>query len=226
MKLPSRFAIVAFALAGLSASAWAQTPPAKKEPEASGKKEKLVDIKDIKIQVQKTPDFTLKGGTTDKRVRPKDWIEIEPEFKTLRSPMDKKAEVVPELTFKYYVFLNSSVRENARILTAEVIHTNVPIDEVTHSVVYISPSTILRVTGKPEGNATLVSAYAVEVTKNGEVVGFFSKAGGATVDNPSDPKGKWWEMKTAPAQEPALLSKPQTPFAPLWGDFHADVKAK
>jgi len=220
MKLPSPSALAAFVLAGLCASSPAQDAPAKKE--------KLVEIKDIKVQVQKTPDFALKGGTTDKRVRPKDWIEIEPEFKTLKTPADKKSEVAPELTFKYYVFLNtmSGVKENARILTAEVVHTNVPLEEVSHSVVYISPSTILRVTGKAEGNASLVTAYAVEVTKGGEVVGFFSKFGGATIDNPSDPKGKWWESKAAPQQEPALLSKIQTPFAPLWGDYHADVRPK
>ena len=107
------------------------------------------------------------------------------------------------------------------------MHSNVPIDAVSHSVVYISPSTILRVTGKPEGNATLVSAYAVEVQKNGETVGFFSKFGGSSIDNPSDPKAKWWEAKAAPPQEQGgLFSKPQTPFSPLWGDFHADVKAK
>lgn len=220
MKLPSRFSLIVFVLASFCASSPAQDPPVKKE--------KLVEIKDIKVQVQKTPDFALKGGTTDKRVRPKDWIEIEPEFKTLRSSSDKKSEVAPELTFKYYVFLNtmSGIKENARILTAEVVHTNVPLDEVSHSVVYISPSTILKVTGKPEGNASLVSAYAVEVTKGGEVVGFFSKLGGSSMDNPNDPKAKWWESKAAPQQEPALLSKVQTPFAPLWGDYHADVKPK
>jgi len=218
MKLLSRYSIAAFVLAGLASSSYAQDAPAKKE--------KLVVFKDIKVTVQKTPDFTLKGGTTDKRVRPKDWIEIEPEFKTEKPADAKKSEVIPELTFKYFVYLNGSVKENARILTAEVTHTNLPIDEINHSVVYISPSTIFRVTGKPEGNASLVVAYAVEVTKGGEVVGFFSKFGGSTVTDPSDPKGKWWEQKTAPAQDPALLSKPQSPFAPLWGDYYADVKAK
>ena len=220
MKLTSRFAISAFVLAGLTAASFAQDAPAKV-------KEKLVEITGIKIQVQKTPDFATKGTTTEKRWRPKDWIEIEPEFKTKRSLTDKKAEVIPELTFKYYVYLNSSTaKENARILTAEVVHTNVAIDETSHSVVYISPSTILSVTGKPEGNGSLVVAYAVEVTKGGEVVGFFSKAGGASIDNPGAPNAKWWEGKTAPPQEPGLLSKPQSPFGPLWGDYHADVKPK
>lgn len=219
MKLTSRFAITAFVFAGLCASGVAQDAPGKPP-------EKLVDFKDIKIQVQKTPDFTLKGGTTDKRVRPKDWIEIEPEFRTEQPAGDKKAEVVPELTFKYYVFLNSSVKENARILTAEVVHTNVPIDEATHSVVYISPSTIKRVTGKPEGNVGLVSYFAVEVTSGGQTVGFYSKGPKGISKNPNEKDGKWWSAPSAPPQEPALLSKLKTPFAPLWGDYHADEKLK
>ena len=82
MKLPSKSAIAVFVFAGLCTSGIAQEPPGKAP-------EKLVDFKDIKIQVQKTPDFTLKGGTTDKRVRPKDWIEIEPEFKTEQPVGDK-----------------------------------------------------------------------------------------------------------------------------------------
>ncbi|MES2709290.1 MAG: Amuc_1102 family pilus-like protein [Verrucomicrobiota bacterium] len=218
MKFPSRFALPVLALAGCFtvSAAFAQAP-------AAPAKEKLVEFKDIKISVQKTPDFALKGGTTDKRVRPKEWIEIEPEFKTGRPAGAKKAEVIPELTFKYYVYLNSTVKENARILTGEVIHVNVPIDELNHSVMYISPSTVLRVTGKPEGNPQLVSAYAVEVTSAGNVVGFFSKAGGATSTNPADKK--WWDLPSAPTKdEGGLLNKVQSPFAPLWADYYADVK--
>ena len=101
-----------------------------------------------------------------------------------------------------------------------------PIDEVSHSVVYISPSTILRVTGKPEGNVALVTGYAVEVTKAGETVGFFSKFQGSAQTNPEAPGAKWWDSPKAPPQEPALLSKIQSPFGPLWGDYHADVKPK
>ena len=220
MKLPSRFALAVFVFAGLCASSPAQDAPVTKD--------EIVDIKDIKVAVQKTPDIAMKGTTTDKRWKPKDWLEIEPEFRMPRSATDKKAEVVPEVTFKYYVYLNSAtgVKENARILTAEVVHTNVPLEEWSHSVVYISPSTILRVTGKPEGNASLVAAYAVEISKAGKVVGFFSKLGGSSMTSPTAPNAKWWELPKAPPQEPGLLSKNQTPFAPLWGDFHADVKPK
>lgn len=224
MKLPSRFALAAFVFAGLCASSPAQNSA----PKAAITKDQIVDIKDIKVAVQKTPDIAMRGTTTDKRWTPKDWLEIEPEFRMPRSPADKKAEVVPEVTIKYYVYLNSAtgVKENAKILTAEVVHSNVPLEEWTHSVVYISPSTILRVTGKPQGNASLVTAYAVEITKGGELVGFFSKFGGSSMTSPNANNAKWWELPSAPAQEPGLLSKNQSPFAPLWGDYHADVKPK
>lgn len=209
MKLTFRFAITAFFLAGFCSLGLAQDlKPA----------DKLVDFKDVKVQVQKTPDFTLKGGTTAKPSRQKDWIEIEAEFKTERPKgPDSKADVIGELTFNYYVFLNSSVKEHARVLTAQVVHSNVPIDEISRSVVYISPSTIRRITGRPEGNVSLVSMYAVEVTMGGTTVGFFTK--GAA-------KGKWWDAAGAPAKEPALMAKSKTPFAPLWGDYHADEQAK
>lgn len=222
MKFVSRFPGSALLLACLFAAttAFAQ-PPA---PAAVGK-EKLVEFKDIKIAKQMTPDFSLKGGTTDKRVRPKDWLEIEPEFKIARPKDAKKAEVIPKLTFKYYVFLNSAVKENARILTAEVNHVNLPFDEVSHSVVYVSPSTILRVTGKPEGNVGLVSAYAVEVTLNGTVVGFYSKFGGKESKDPNDKK--WWELPNSPPKEEnGLIIKPNSPFAPLWADYYSDVESK
>lgn len=219
MKFASRFTLPAIALAGCFtvSAAFAQAP-------APGK-EKLVDFKDIKIAIQKTPDFTLKGGTTDKRVRPKDWIEIEPEFKVARPKDAKKAEVIPDLSFKYYVYLNGSTKENARVLTGEVIHTNVPIDEVIHSVMYISPSTVLRVTGRPEGNAQLVLGYAVEVSSGGSVVGYFSKFQGSTSVNPNDKDKRWFELPSAPPKdEGGLLNKVQSPFAPLWADYYADIK--
>ena len=47
-----------------------------------------------------------------------------------------------------------------------------------------------------------------------------------SLQNPNENGAKWWSASTAPPQEPALLSKPQSPFGPLWGDFHADVKPK
>lgn len=217
MTFPSRFFIPAVALAGCFTVATSSAQDAAKE--------KLVEFKDIKIAVQKTPDFTLKGGTTDKKFRPKDWIEIEPKFKTARpqGAASKKAEVIPELTFKYYVYLNSSIKENARILTGEVVHVNVPINEESFSVMYISPSTVLRVTGKPEGNPQLVVAYAVEVTSGGNVVGIFSKSSAGTSTNPADKK--WWESPNAPPKEDGgLLNKVQSPFAPLWADYYADIK--
>ncbi|MDB6134473.1 MAG: hypothetical protein JWM59_2716 [Verrucomicrobiales bacterium] len=217
MKLSSRFPVAAVVLAGCftASSVFGQNTG----------KDRMIEFKDIKIAVQKTPDFTLKGGTTDKRFRAKDWIEIEPEFRAIAPKnADKNLKVISDVVFKYYVFLSGPGSADRKILTGEVTHTNISFGEVSHSVVYVTPSTILRVAGKPEGSPQLVTGCAVEATVNGEIVGFYSKLGGAATDKVS-PESKWWEKGTAPKQEADLLNKAQSPFAPLWADYYADIKA-
>lgn len=183
---------------------------------------RLAQIHDVKIASQKTPDFTLKGATTDKRWKPKDWLEIEPEI-TFSAPRGSTAKTIPQVQFKYYIYLDAASRDGKRILTADVTHTSVPIGEKVHSVVYVSPSTILRISGKPEGAVNLVKGVGLEIVLNGELVGFYSSVGGRKEDNPSKPDAKWWTKLTGVPSEAELKNKMQTPFAPLWGDYHLDV---
>ncbi len=211
MKLFSHHAFSLLALAGLLISA---VPAYAQDAPADQKKIKLVEFTEVKPAAQKTPDFTLKGGTTDKRWKPKEWIEIESTLKVSPPKGDSKSEVIPELTFNYYVYLNGPVAENRRVLTGTVVHTNVPLKETVHAVVYISPSTILKVTGKPEGSLNQVSMLAVQVTMGGDLVGQFVKG-----------DENWWKNPKAPTAEALLLNKLETPFATLWGDYHLDVKS-
>jgi hypothetical protein len=187
-----------------------------------GKGEKLVDIKDVIIQVQKTPD--IKGtGVKEKRWVPKEWIEVEVPFVAI-APKSAKADfkVFESLVFKYYVLFENADKDKRKILTAELTHVNVPVNENIASVAYISPSTIYALTGKNRGDASAITFWGVEVTYNGNVVGFLSSRG----KSPSDAGAEWWKSDKAPAQAPGLmLNKQQTPFAPLWGDYHADVQS-
>ena len=100
------------------------------QPPAAGAsaKEELVKIKDVKTIVQKTPKIQAEGPT-DKRWKPKDWLEIEVEcdVKPSKKNADKKQTTYPEVTFKYYVYLEGQTKEKSRILTGEVVHANVPI---------------------------------------------------------------------------------------------------
>ncbi len=180
-------------------------------------REKLVDLKDAAIQVQMTPDFALKAGTKDKRWKQKEWLEIEVPF-VASPPKNARGDVktYDTLNFTYYIFLNNPDKAKQKILTAEVTHVNVPIGEALASVVYLSPSSILSLTGNSRVTANAVSMWAVEVKHNGALVGLASS-----------PKGEWWKASSAPAQVPGLLlTKNQTPFAPLWGDYHAEVQSR
>jgi hypothetical protein len=187
-----------------------------------GKGEKLVDIKDVAIQVQKTPDIPAQN-VSKKRWTPKDWIEVEVPFVAI-PPKAAKGDfkVYESLTFKYYVLFENPDPKKRKTLTADLVHTNVPVNENVASVAYISPSTILALTGSNRAQPNAVTFWGVEVTYNGNVVGFLSSRG----KSPTDAGAKWWESDKAPAQAPGmLLNKMQTPFAPLWGDYHCDVQS-
>lgn len=225
MKMISRFSVALLAAAGFLVPVIARAQDG--EGGGGGGKAitgKLVEVAAPRIAVQRTPDFTLKGATVDKRWRPKDWLEIETEVEVAPPRGDRNATAIPRLNFKYYVFLDSQDKSKRRILTADVVHTNVPVKEKVRSVVYITPSTILKVTGKPEGNPSLVTFWAVEVQMDGETVGFLSKGPNGVKKSPNEAGAKWWESASAPPQEPDLKNKAQTPFAPLWGDYHLDVE--
>jgi hypothetical protein len=222
-KLLSLFPATVLCVGGLvfaPVSVNAQTkPPA---PAAAGKEE-LIKIKDVTVGVQKTPKFQTEGPK-EKHWKPKDWLEIEVECEALPSKKNndpKKATTYPEVTFKYFVYLEGQSADKTRILTGEVVHTNVPIKEVSHSVMYVTPSTIFAANGKPEANPTQVKYWGVLVTIGGETVGYKVKPGSpGTVDKP------WWEDPKAPAKETSLKNKSETPFAILWADYHLDIKGK
>ncbi len=189
---------------------------------AQDAKEKLVDLKDPTKQGQMTPDFNVKG-VKDKRWKPKEWLEFEVPF-VASAPKGSKADVktLDSLNFKYYLYLDNPDKAKKKILTADVTHVNVPIGEAMASVVYLSPASILSLTGKERIDASAVTLWAVEVTRDGAMVGFLSSKG----KSPNDAGAKWWTADNAPPQVPGLLlNKSQTPFAPLWGDYHADVQA-
>lgn len=180
------------------------------------KAEKLVDLKEPTIQAQSTPDIKA-AYVKDKRWKPKEWLEFEIPF-IAAAPRSAGSTITTydQLTFKYYLFLDNPDKKKQRILTAEVNHVNVPIGEGLASVVYLSPSAVYRLTGSNRVNAGAVTLWGVEVTREGKTVGFLSKDG-----------KKWWESPSAPTTEPAVLkNKMETPFAPLWGDYHAEVQSQ
>lgn len=183
--------------------------------------EKLVELANPTIQAQQTPDFEAKG-VKPKRWKAKEWLEFEVPF-VASAPKTARSEFrsFDELSFKFYLLLETGDKAKTKVLTADVSYVNVPVGESVAAVVYLSPSAIVNLTGKTRVEPGAAKMWGVEVMHDGKLVGFISSGGKA----PGTPAAEWWKSDKAPPQTPGVLkNKTQTPFAPLWGDYHCEVK--
>ena len=173
----------------------------------------IVSIDKPIVQSQKTPDYTV-SGPKKKRWTPKEWVEIEVPFVVTKLP--DKAVALSELVFKYYVVVNGPEK---MLLSTTLNHTNVPGKEKVASVVYISPQTMQKISGRPDVTSPekLIVAYGVEVEYDGKTVGFFDSTG------KKNPEQAFWKSSTFTSAD-GLVAKKETPFAPLWSDYHVEVK--
>ena len=92
--LPRR-TFLGLGLGFVAAGSNANAAPAAGAPPASEGKEELIKFKKVEIAAQKAPDFTLKGGTTDKRWKAKEWLEIDFEI-------DVKAPKAADRKLKFF----------------------------------------------------------------------------------------------------------------------------
>lgn len=174
---------------------------------------KIVSISKPIVQSQKTPDYNV-SGPKKKRWTPKSWIEIEVPFVVNKLPA--KMVALDQLSFKYYVVLNGPKK---KLLTTTLNHTNVPGKEKVASVVYISPQTVQKIANSTSVSdpSKLVVAYGVEVEYNNEIVGFYDSTG------KKNPEQAFWKSSSFENAD-GLLAKKDTPFAPLWADYHVEVR--
>ena len=182
--------------------------------------QKLIDVKKPILQTQKTPRYNP-TGVKKKNWKPKTWIEFEVPFTALKAP-EKGLKTIPELTVEFYVLV--VVGKSKTLLSTTLNHRNIPLKEATASVVYISPSEIRALAGGASvSNPTkLVKEYGVEVKSGGTTVGFYDSTG------KRNPEAAFWKAAEASTgvktRDGALLPKKDTPFAPLWYDYHAETE--
>jgi hypothetical protein len=175
------------------------------------------------IEIEKnavSPEYTI-GVGPQKKAPSQSWLWVETSF--VFNPPPRVAQPLPELTLNYYILLADVSPQNPKgtLLTGSVVHTGVlPGTETHHSVMLVSPQTLRQFFGgKPPANvSTCFQAIGVTATVNGQLVGELSIGKG---------KGRpqWWQ---AFQQGPSglVLSKDQTPFAPLFYDYFEAVKPK
>ena len=170
-------------------------------------------VKKLETEVQPTPLFEAGGGVKSKRVpSQKSWLEVEVEFEVTKA--GNKEGIVANALFRYYIAIQG--KDGVKMLTGDVNHVNLLEGDKLFSVVYVSPTSLGKITGDyRKFQASAVKGVAVEIIVNGIVVG--GKSDG--------PSGKWWQSGAMTAsQGKGVLSKEKTPFALLWMDRYADVK--
>ncbi len=166
-----------------------------------------ITIEGASVEEQKTPDYSVKG-VTDKKWNAKSWLEFEVLFKTQIAQTD--AKTISGLTAKFYLFFDAASREESKVYTGESKLVSVA-EGKSACVAYVSPASLAEITGSETGGKNKIEKWGVEFLFGGVSVGMKS----------SDGKPWWKNPKAPPSESGTLLKKSETPFAPLWGDYHA-----
>jgi hypothetical protein len=142
---------------------------------------------------------------------PSVWLEVETEFDTFQE--------FPELTFKYSLVLTGKQGTQPRLLEGEVIHVDVAPGRERHSVMYIAPKTLNRLSDNKLFSVSNIYGVYVEVSAGGQLVAFGQKSAKAPYETFAKARESLTEKLTD-----AFLNKGQTPFAPLFFDYYEAIK--
>ncbi len=160
-----------------------------------------------------SPEFS---GGKQKAFKPGDWLEVEAAFTVQMAP-EPPSKTSERVLVKWYLAVAHPEKQGAYLLlTKDVTHVNVPLNTEIYSSVYLSPSSITRLTGSGRGGKKAVAYVGYEVIINGVKVAEETDKG----------KVGWWNQpsdKISRSETVPILDKTQTPFAPMWWDRYAEV---
>ena len=162
-----------------------------------------------------SPQFS---GGKQKAFKPKFWLEIEGKMRLAMKP-EPRSQTADKVSVRWYVAVKNPDDNNSYLLlTKDVEHVNVPLNEDVYVSIYLSPSSIKRLTGSDRAAKSIVELVGYEVLVNGERVGAES----------SKNKPGWWNStansKLSRSDTVPLLTKSQTPFSNMWWDRYAEVR--
>jgi hypothetical protein len=139
------------------------------------------------------------------------WMEVETEFDAFQE--------FPELTFKYFMVLTGKQGTQPKLLEGEVVHVDIAPGRERHSVMYISPKTLNRLSDNKTFSLNNVYGVYVEVSSGGQLIAYGHKSAKAPYETFAKARESFTDKVTD-----AFLNKGQTPFAPLFFDYHEATK--
>lgn len=160
-----------------------------------------------------SPEFS---GGKQKGFKPKDWLEIETKIKVQLSP-EPKSKTCDRMTVKWYIAVKNPEKAGTMLLlTKDIEHVNIPLEEEVYCSVYLSPASIKRLTGTDRAGKGCVEAVGYEILVNGVKL----------AEDSTKFKPGWWNSasdKISRSDAVPLLSKLDTPFRAMWWDRYAEV---
>ncbi len=208
----TRFFTISLAALTLIGSASAQAP-------AEAPKVK-VDVKKVTVTEQQTPQFAA-NNVKDKRWRPKNWVEVEVDF-DIKLPADAGGNkgTFGSMQLNIFLALQHKTKEGkVEVLKGTLNLVNIPAGEACHALAYVSPASMKSIFQKDNVLvSTDVTQWGVEFLVDGKVLTGDSSFG----------KQPWWSQAPDKFQmlEGLLVSKADSPFAILWGDYDVPVAKK
>lgn len=177
--------------------------------------QKVGEVSKLSFDKMPSPDINIPGGR-NKGFKPKDWLECTADIKIpAQNKQQEDAGYLDRVVVKWYLAIKEKASGRPVLLTADINHINVPVDESFLSAVYLSPNTVGRLTGTDKVGTGTVEAVAVEVL-----------IGGVKVAQATEKmKAGWWESPSLSRTDKyPLLNKYQTPFKMFWWDRYAEIE--
>ncbi len=180
-----------------------------------------VQVDKPEIVAVKSPDF--KNLMAKKKFKPSEWLEVEVKFKVeVSSKAKKKVKFLDKVLIKW--FIAAKTPENGKgmiLLEKEVMHVNVPVGKEIYASVYLSPNSVLRLTGNDRVSKAVFEEVGGEIRVNGMEAhknsGFFSM----------NKQSKWWTNANLSRYDKIpLLNKNETPFKIMWYGRYAEIENK
>lgn len=155
-------------------------------------------------------------GDSKNSFKPKEWLEIEASITVDMKPAPR-SKTADRILVKWYVAVENPDKQGTySLLTKDITHVNIPLGEKVFSSVYLSPSSVRRITGGDRAGKSLVFMVGYEVLVNGVKVAEESSKG----------KAGWWNTssdKISRSETVPLLDKSESAFAHMWWDRYAEI---
>lgn len=180
--------------------------------DASGQAAKATSEKPVFDDLP-SPEF---GGGKNKAFSPKDWLEIETKLNIQLSP-EPATKTCDKITVKWFIAVKNADKPGTfLLLSKDIDYVNIPTGEDVFFSVYLSPSSIKRLTGADRAGKKAVEFVGFEVLYNGNKIAQETNKG----------PDAWWNTasdKISRSDKVPLLTKNETPFSAMWWDRYAEV---